>query len=133
MSPVERREFNCENAFKFRRGSDDFNQCVFKLYTTELELEKLELQKQVALANQRAAEAQAKAAASDKARADAIAKAQIAAANAQSAAAQSTNLLNSLSVMQMSLNLLTPQRPVPQQQPRFRTTCSNVGGFLSCF
>ena len=133
MSPLQRKEYNCENAFKFRKHSDDFKQCVFKLYTAELELEKLELQKQVALANQRAAEAEANAAASDKARADAVARAQIEAANAQSAAAQSTNLINSLSMMKMGLNLLIPQRPVPQQQPRFRTTCSNVGGFLSCF
>jgi hypothetical protein len=135
MTPVERREYNCENAFKFRKGSDKFRDCVFKLYTTELELEKLELQKQVALANERAAKAQAEAAQSAQARAEAVAAAQIAAAEAQKSAARSQSLASSLSLMQLGSSMMSSPAPAPSSpgMDRMRTTCRNVGGFINCY
>ena len=137
MTPVERREYNCENAFKFRRGSNDFNQCIFKLYMTELEIEKLELQKQVAIANERAALAQAKAAASEKARAEALVVAQIAAANAQKAAARASSLASSISLMQLGNSMLrgnsSSSSTGMNEMGRIRTTCRNVGGFINCY
>jgi len=135
MTPIERRDYNCENAFKFRKGSDKFRDCVFKLYTTELELEKLELQKQVALANERVAKAQAEAAQSAQARAEAVAAAQIAAAEAQKSAARSQSLASSLSLMQLGSSMMSSPAPAPSSpgMDRMRTTCRNVGGFINCY
>ena len=57
--------------FKFKKGTEKFNDCVFKLYTAELDIQKLELEKQVAEAN-------AKTASNEQLRAEALARAQIA-------------------------------------------------------
>ena len=133
MTPVQRREYNCEETFQFRKGSDKFKDCVFKLYTTELELQKLELQKQVAEAKLEAEKAKAKAAATEKARADAVARAQIAAAEAQKAAAKSQSLATSMSLMQLGSSMMSSPAPAPSNTGRVRTTCRNVGGFLNCY
>ena len=137
MTPIQRREYNCEQTFKFRKGTNPFNQCVFKLYTTELEIEKLELQKQVAEANERAALAQAKAASSQTARKEAIANAQISAANAQVAAAKASarasSLASSIELMRMGSSMMKSPAPAPSGMGRVRTTCRNVGGFLNCY
>ena len=137
MTPIQRREYNCEQTFKFRKGTNPFNQCVFKLYTTELEIEKLELQKQVAEANERAALAQAKAASSETARKEAIANAQISAANAQVAAAKASarasSLASSIELMRMGSSMMKSPAPAPSGMGRVRTTCRNVGGFLNCY
>ena len=133
MTPVQRREYNCEETFQFRKGSDKFKDCVFKLYTTELELQKLELQKQVAEAKLEAEKAKAKAAATEKARADAVARAQIAAAEAQKAAAKSQSLATSMSLMQLGSSMMSSPAPAPSNTGRVRTTCRNVGVFLNCY
>lgn len=133
MTPVQRREYNCEETFQFRKGSDKFKDCVFKLYTTELELQKLELQKQVAEAKLEAEKAKAKAAATEKDRADAVARAQIAAAQAQKAAAKSQSLATSMSLIQLGSSMMSSPAPAPSNTGRVRTTCRNVGGFLNCY
>ena len=122
MSPTERHAYNYSETFKFKKGTEQFNNCIFELYKAELDIQKLELEKQVAEAN-------AKAAQSEKARADAVARAQIAAANAS---ARASNLNNTLQLMELSNRLiLGPPRPTPP--PRLQTTCSYNGWFLNCF
>ena len=126
MSPTERHAYNCTETFNFKKGSEKFNDCVFELYTAELDIQKLELEKQVAEAN-------AKAASNEQLRAEALAKAQIAAANASTRAA---NLNSSMQLMKLSEQLIRgnqQQNPFNQNNARLRTTCSNVGGFLTCF
>ena len=127
MSPKERHSYNCATAFNFRKGSDKFNDCVFKLYTAELDIQKLELEKQVA-------EAKIKAAATQQARAEAVANAQIAAAKAAKRAA---SLNSSIQLMQMGSSMLGSSAPKSNNsfgiENRVRTTCRNVGGFLNCY
>ena len=129
MSPKERHMFNCSEVFNFRKGTEKFNDCVFKLYTAELDVKKLELEKQVA-------EAKAKAAANEQARAEAIANAQIAAAKA---AKKSADLNRSLQLMQMGSSMLGGSSSSSSSndsfgiQNRVRTTCRNVGGFINCY
>jgi LPS O-antigen subunit length determinant protein (WzzB/FepE family) len=50
LTPEERRAYACKETFGFIKGSSNFKDCIFKLYATELELEKLNLEKQLALA-----------------------------------------------------------------------------------
>ncbi len=126
MTPTERHAYNCSETFNFKKGTEKFNDCVFKLYTAELDIQKLELEKQVAEAN-------AKAASNEQLRAESLAKAQIASANASTRAA---NLNSSMQLMKLSEQLIRgnqQQNPFNQNNARFRTTCSNVGGFLTCF
>ena len=126
MSPTERHAYNCSETFNFKKGSEKFNDCVFELYTAELDIQRLELEKQVAEAN-------AKAASNEQLRAEALAKAQIAAANASTRAA---NLNSSMQLMKLSEQLIRgnqQQNPFNKNNVRVRTTCSNVGGYLTCF
>jgi hypothetical protein len=127
MSPKERHAYNCSTAFKFRKGSEKFNDCVFKLYTAELDIQKLELEKQVA-------EAQIKAAATQQARAEAVANAQIVAAKASQRAA---SLNSSIQLMQLGSSMLGGSSAPKSNssfgiENRVRTTCRNVGGFINC-
>ena len=64
MNPEERRAYVCEETYGFRKGSDKFSECVYKILTADVELEKIELQKKLAeaqLETARANEAAAKA------------------------------------------------------------------------
>ena len=81
MTPDERRAYNCSEKFGFRKGSDKFKDCVFKIYQAEIELEKIQLQKELLKSQIELARANAN-------RQDRLAQAQIEAANIQSLAAQ---------------------------------------------
>lgn len=72
MTPDDRRAYMCTEKFGFRKGSDKFKDCLFELYKAETELEKLELQKQVAKANLEAAKVKEAAARSEQDRTTAL-------------------------------------------------------------
>ena len=59
MKPEERRAYICEKTYGFRKGSDKFSDCVYKIMSAEVELEKLELQKKLAQAQEETAKANA--------------------------------------------------------------------------
>ena len=126
MTPTERHSYNCKETFNFKKGTESFNNCVFELYKAELDIQKLELEKEVA-------EAKAKVASSEQARAEAVAQAQIASANANKRAA---NLNSSMQLMKLSnalINGTQQQSTLNNNNFRLKTTCSNVGGYLTCF
>lgn len=81
MSPDDRRAYNCSEKFGFRKGTDKFKDCVFKIYQAEVELEKLELQKELMKANIELAKANSQ-------RQDSLALAQTEAAKMQALAAR---------------------------------------------
>ena len=126
MTPDDRRAYTCSEKFGFRKGSDKFKDCVFKIYQAEVELEKLELQKQLLKANIELAKANAD-------RQDRLAQAQAETAKMQSLAAQqqanSARTAETLALLDMSLRLLAP----PAAPPINRTTCSFNGRFMNCF
>jgi hypothetical protein len=126
MSPDERRAFTCSEKFGFRKGSDNFKDCVFKIYSAEIELEKIELQKQLAKAN--ADLAKANAASNEK-----LANAQTNAAIMQAYAAQqqaiAANTADSLALMESGLRMMSPQRPAS----RAPMNCQYHAKMLSCF
>lgn len=47
MRPDERRAYICEKTYGFKKGSDRFADCVFKIMTTDAELEKLDKQRRI--------------------------------------------------------------------------------------
>jgi hypothetical protein len=48
MKPEERRAYICEKTYGFRKGSDKFSECIYKILAADLEIEKLQLQKKLA-------------------------------------------------------------------------------------
>ena len=48
LDTEEQKAYTCNKTFGFRKGSDNFKDCIFKLYTTQLEMEKLEIQQLLA-------------------------------------------------------------------------------------
>ena len=47
MKPQQRAEYKCINTFGFKKGADNYNECLFKLYSVELELEKMKLEHEI--------------------------------------------------------------------------------------
>ncbi|MDB2580590.1 hypothetical protein N9X57_04365 [Candidatus Pelagibacter bacterium] len=99
LSPEEARAYTCNNTFGFRKGSSNFKDCIFKLYTTELELEKLDLEKQLALAKVEA----------EKAKAD-TARAQVEIIQARSAAARAEGKLQEAQIQATKAQTLSMQQ-----------------------
>ena len=158
LSVEEKRAYTCAQTFGFKKGSDKFKDCVFKIYATELELQKLEVEKQLALAlaetskakaetakaEAEAAQAKIKAAKAEgnlkeaqlqASKAQALALQQQAAAAEQQAAASKAqaNALqqqNSIALIEQGLKLLSPQ---PTVRNRMNTTCSFNGAFMNCW
>ena len=99
LTPEEARAYTCNNTFGFRKGSNNFKDCIFKLYTTELELEKLDLEKQLALAKVEA----------EKAKAD-TARAQVEIIQARSAAARAEGKLQEAQIQATKAQTLSMQQ-----------------------
>ena len=143
LSTEEKRAYTCEKTFGFKKGKDKFKDCVFKIYATELELAKLEVEKQLAEAQLEIAKANVEAAQAKVAAAKAeglLQKAQIQAVEAQAAAtrqqaaaskaqAAATNQQSSISLMLQGLQMLQPT----QTRSSFNTTCSWMGNFMNCW
>jgi hypothetical protein len=133
MKPEDRHAYTCNEKFGFRKGSNKFKDCVFEMYKAETELEKLELQKQVAKANADAARANAEVARAGAERQERLALAQTEAAKMQAYALEqqaiASKTANNLILLETGLRMLSPA-PAP---PRTATTCSFNGRFMNCF
>lgn len=126
MSADDRRSYTCSEKFGFRKGTDKFKDCVFKIYQAEVELEKLELQKELLKANIELAKANTQ-------RQDNLALAQTEAAKMQALAARQQAIAaetgKNLALLDLSMKLLAP----PVAPSMNRTTCSFNGRFMNCF
>ena len=133
MKPEDRLAYTCSEKFSFRKGSDKFKDCVFKLYAAEVELEKLELQRQLAKANAETARANAEAVRAGAERQERLALAQTEAAKMQALAARqqaiAANTADSMALIESGLRMMSPQR----QAPRMQTNCFYHARSLSCF
>jgi hypothetical protein len=126
MTPDDRRAYTCSEKFGFRKGSDNFKDCVFKIYSAEIELEKIELQKQLAKANADLAKANA---ASNERLANAQTNAAIMQAYAAQQQAIAANTADSLALMESGLRMMSPQRSTS----RAPMNCQYHAKMLSCF
>jgi hypothetical protein len=115
MKPEERRSYICEKTYGFRKGSDKFSECVYKILAADVELEKLELQKKLA-------EAQLETARANEAAARANAAASASTRNVPAydpAIGRAAERANEIETARLAFELarqLNPQRYVPQQQ-----------------
>jgi len=133
MSPDDKRAFTCSEKFAFKKGSDKFKDCVFKIYQAEIELEKLELQRELAKANAETARVRAEAARASEERQQSLARAQTEAATMQALAARqqaiAANTASSLQMIESGLRMMSPQQPAP----RLQTNCFYHARSFSCF
>jgi len=133
MSPDDRRAYTCTEKFGFRKGSDKFKDCVFELYKAENELEKIQLQKQVAQANLEAAKAKESAARSAEDQRLALMQRQTRAQEMQGLAAlqqaREAEFSNSMALINQGLSMMSPQRPAVAPM----RTCTFNGRFMNCF
>jgi hypothetical protein len=115
MKPEERRSYICEKTYGFRKGSDKFSECVYKILAADVELEKLELQKKLA-------EAQLETARANEAAARANAAASASTRNVPAydpAIGRAAERANEIETARLAFELarqLNPQRYAPQQQ-----------------
>lgn len=134
MKPEDRHAYTCTEKFGFRKGSDKFKDCVFKIYQAELELEKLELQRELAKANAETARVRAEAARASEERQQNLARAQAEAATMQAIAARqqaiAANTASSLQMIESGLRMMSPQQ---SNSVRLKTNCTYIGRDLSCF
>jgi lipid II:glycine glycyltransferase (peptidoglycan interpeptide bridge formation enzyme) len=132
MNPEDRHSYTCSEKFGFRKGSDKFKDCVFKIYQAEIEMEKLELQRELAKANAETAKLRAEAARASEERQERLLQAQTETAKMQALAARqqaiAANTADSLALMEFGLRMLTPQQPAP----RLQTNCFYHARYLSC-
>jgi hypothetical protein len=146
LSVEEKRAYTCTNTFGFKKGTDKFKDCIFKIYATELELAKLEVEKQLAEAQLATAKAHVEAAQAKVAAAKAeglLQKAQIQAVEAQAAASRqqaaaskaqavATSQQSSISLMMQGLQMLQGSTST-QTQSSLQTSCRWAGSFFNCW
>jgi len=133
MNPDDRRAYTCSEKFGFKKGSDKFKDCIFELYKAENELEKIQLQKQVAQANLEAAKARESAARSSEDQRLALMQRQTRSQEMQGIAAlqqaREAEFSNSMALINQGLSMMSPQRSAPAPM----RTCSFNGRFMNCF
>ena len=138
MKPEDRHTYTCIEKFGFRKGSDKFKDCVFEMYKVETELEKLELQKKIIEANLEVARVKERTARTEQDKNTALSERQtLAQERTAAAAAQQARIADFESSQRMiddGLALLRGDRNLAGQvrAPRTRTTCTNLGGFITC-
>ena len=140
MTADDRRDYICQNKFGFKKNSSKFQDCRFKLFTGEMELEKLQMQKELAQAkletakaSEAAARATAQLAQSTQARQEALAQAQIQASQMQAAAAAAqAYAIQQQSATDLITSGLSMMSPRSNPSVNLRTTCTYHGRMLSC-
>lgn len=141
MTADDRRDYICQNKFGFKKNSTKFQDCRFKLFAGEMELEKLQMQKELAQAkletakaSEAAARATAQLAQSTQARQEALAQAQIQASQMQAAAAAAqAYAIQQQSATDLITSGLSMMSPRSNPSVNLRTTCTYHGRMLSCF
>ena len=141
MSADDRRDYTCTKKFGFKKNSTKFQDCRFKLFAGEMELEKLQIQKELAQAkldaakaSEAAARATAQLARSTQERQEALANAQIQASQMQSAAAAAqAYAIQQQSAIDLINNGLNMMSPRSSSTMNLRTNCTYHARMLSCY
>jgi len=126
LSKSEKMVYKCVKNFGFKKGSNKFNDCVFKLFQNDLEIQRMAMEKKIAqerlVAQQRANEAQ------QRAQQTALAQAQAQRENTlrQLQAERSAAAWSELGAIGLKL------MQGPQTAPTTRTRCSMIGAFMNC-
>jgi hypothetical protein len=129
MKPEERRAYICENTYGFRKGSNKFSECVYKIMNAEVELEKLELQKKLSESQKETARANEAAARANASRNSAPTyDPNVAAAMERTNEIERARIL--LNLGQALRTPVSPQSSAPVPQTNCRVA---RGGYINCW
>lgn len=132
MPPSERYAYTCEKTYGFRKGSDNFKECVFKIMTTEYEMQNQLNQRRIAELERKVASNQANTAYQSEM--VEIERMKAKAMQDQVNFARNKDVTDTL--LGISNNLLNPpRRPAPNAPQMFNCQTRKFGGFdqIQCF
>ena len=132
LPPSERYAYTCEKTYGFRKGTDNFKECVFKIMTTEYEMQNQINQRRIAELERKVASNQANNAYQSEMLE--IERMKAKAMQDQVNFARNKDITDTL--LGISQNLLTtPSRPAPNAPQMFNCQTRKFGGFdqIQCF
>jgi hypothetical protein len=132
LPPSERYAYTCEKTYGFRKGTDNFKECVFKIMTTEYEMQNQLNQRRIAELERKVASNQANTAYQNEMLE--IERMKAKAMQDQVNFARNKDITDTL--LGISNNLLNPpRRPAPNVPQMFNCQTRKLGGFdqIQCF
>jgi hypothetical protein len=132
LPPSERYAYTCEKTYGFRKGTDNFKECVFKIMTTEYEMQNQLNQRRIAELERKVASNQANNAYQSEMLE--IERMKAKAMQDQVNFARNKDITDTL--LGISSNLLNPpSRPAPNAPQMFNCQTRKFGGFdqIQCF
>lgn len=132
LPPSERYAYTCEKTYGFRKGTDNFKECVFKIMTTEYEMQNQLNQRRIAELERKVASNQANTAYQNEMLE--IERMKAKAMQDQVNFARNKDVTDTL--LGISNNLLNPPRkPAPNAPQMFNCQTRKFGGFdqIQCF
>jgi len=132
LPPSERYAYTCEKTYGFRKGTDNFKECVFKIMTTEYEMQNQLNQRRIAELERKVASNQANTAYQNEMLE--IERMKAKAMQDQVNFAKNKDITDTL--LGISNNLLNPpRRPAPNAPQMFNCQTRKFGGFdqIQCF
>jgi len=132
LPPSERYAYTCEKTYGFRKGTDNFKECVFKIMTTEYEMQNQLNQRRIAELERKVASNQANTAYQNEMLE--IERMKAKAMQDQVNFARNKDITDTL--LGISNNLLNPpRRPAPNAPQMFNCQTRKFGGFdqIQCF
>ena len=132
LPPSERYAYTCEKTYGFRKGTDNFKECVFKIMTTEYEMQNQLNQRRIAELERKVASNQANTAYQNEMLE--IERMKAKAMQDQVSFARNKDITDTL--LGISSNLLNPPRAPASNAPQiFNCQTRKVGGFdqIQCF
>ena len=132
LTPSERYAYTCEKTYGFKKGSDNFRDCVFKIMTTEYEMQNQLNQRRIAELERKVVSNQTNTAYQNEMLE--IERMKAKAMQDQVNFARNKDISDTL--LGISQNLLaTPNRPTPNAPQIFNCQTRKLGGFdqIQCF
>jgi hypothetical protein len=132
LPPSERYAYTCEKTYGFRKGTDNFKECVFKIMTTEYEMQNQLNQRRIAELERKVASNQANTTYQNEMLE--IERMKAKAMQDQVNFARNKDITDTL--LGISSNLLNPPRkPAPNAPQMFNCQTRKFGGFdqIQCF
>ena len=132
MPPSERYAYTCEKTYGFRKGTDNFKECIFKIMTTEYEMQNQLNQRRIAELERKVTSNQANTAYQNEMLE--IERMKAKAMQDQVNFARNKDVTDTL--LGISNNLLNPpRRPAPNAPQMFNCQTRKFGGFdqIQCF
>jgi hypothetical protein len=136
LTPSERYAYTCEKTYGFRKGSEPFKECVFKIMTTEYEMQAQINQRRIAELESRISGMERSTSASNTYNSEMLEIERMKAKAMQDQVNFARNKDITDTLLGISNNLLNPpRRPAPNAPQMFNCQTRKFGGFdqIQCF